>query len=345
MTPTPLRVLLEGPDWAGQWTEITADALTEIGCQVDVIYHNRKSGLAKPAAKINRLIPATRRLFCWEDIQRKQVHEALESKPYDLLFSIQGKITSDDICAIKQRYPKIKIIYWHGDVMLPAAEAKFAELKPASQSGALDRFLVSYRDICDQLQEQGNKGMRYFPFGVSLRYHEPPQLTPEEKTHFKYPVSFVGTAYPERMELIQFLNEHLDTPVQVWGRSWGGTGIRSNGRLSMHESLKIAAVSKISLNIHHKMSHNGFNMKFYEIPAAGGFELCDWQHELSRNPLGSLVPSFRNREELLEQIQHYLADDNDRQNIARQQQLVARSECLYTQQLKDLFNEADVFKG
>lgn len=340
MTAFSLRVLLEGPDWAGQWTEITADALAELGCQVDIVYHNRKRGLLWPVALLNRLLPATRRWLCWEDLKRREVHAALATKPYDLLFSIQGKITASDIRAIRQRHPQLRVIYWHGDVYLPAAQAKLAELKPASLSGDLDRILVSYRDIQGRLQAQGYQGVEFFPFGVSLRYHAPPTLTAAEQARYSCQVAFVGTAYPERVLLLRYLNQHLAEPVQVWGRSWGGTGIQSRGRLSMSESLKVAAAAKISLNIHHHLSENGFNMKFYEIPAAGGFEICDWQEELTRHPLGEVIPAFRSREELLDHIQQYLADDGQRQQLAQRQQKIASSACLYTRQLSVLLQEA-----
>lgn len=309
-----MKVFIDGPQWAGMWTEISADEFGKLGYDTQIFYNNKKRAKARFFSKLNKFLPATKSVLDWEKFQQQDLLAEFKKDEFDLYFSIQGKIDSDFLKSLKSHNPEIKTVYWLGDVLVDAAKRRFEGLKEASLAGALDALLVSYRGTYEGLIAQGFKNVHYFPFGYSSTFHRVGEISPEERQKYTCAVSFVGTHYPERAEIIRYLNKHLNEPVQVWGRGWQGSGIKSNGRLSLQDSLKVYACSKISLNIHHHLTDNGFNMKFYEIPAAGGFQICDWQEELEKTPL-ALTPSFDSKEKLLILLKEYLAKESERNRL------------------------------
>jgi spore maturation protein CgeB len=57
-------------------------------------------------------------------------------------------------------------------------------------------------------------------------------------------------------------------------------------------------------------------MKFFEIPAAGGFQVCDWQAVMEETALGMQTASCRSPADFAEKISRFLACPQDRQCIA-----------------------------
>lgn len=336
-----MHVFVEGPKWAGMWTEIVVDVLHQLGCTSKVFYHNSKSGFVLMQAALNRLVPSTRRFLQWENAQQERMFQSVCQSGCEMLFSIQGKIDSRLVTRLKECNPDLKIVYWLGDVMVEPTRRRLDSLRTACQEGQVDALLVSYRGTYDFACAKGYKNVEFFPFGMSPTYHVPKAISAADRAAYTSKVSFVGSGYPERADIIRFLNTHLDEPVRVWGRGWGKLGIASEGALDLADSIKVYASSQISLNIHHNLTDNGFNMKFYEIPAAGGFEIGDYQDQLVHDPLGKAVPSFKNPVELLDLINFYLENDAERKDVARQQHELASSQCLYLEQFKRLFKRLE----
>ena len=167
-------------------------------------------------------------------------------------------------------------------------------------------------------------------------------MTARDRHRLAADVAFVGSCYPERCELIRYLNARLDKPVRVWGRGWRRCrGIRSHGPLSLADCVKVYANAAVTLNLHHRDTDNGCNMKFYEIPAAGGFQICDWQPALQDTALGRLTTACHSPEAFLEQIRHALQHPQERSALAARAhaEVLANEtyETRFTNLLKQLF--------
>lgn len=306
-----MKIFIEGPDWMGRWTEISADALEHLGHHCAVHYHNRKTFRAKLNSRINTVMSklgAGAPCPAWSELSNKNLLQAMSGERRDVVLSIQGRIDADTVAVIRKNNPGVKIVYWLGDILQAAGERRVLEVYDW-----VDLVAVSYRGVYQRLADRGLRNIYYLPFGISQRFHTPEPISPDDRRRFSADVSFVGTYYPERCELIQYLNEHLGFRVRVWGRGWRHCkGIWGRGRLDVAETLKVYACSKVSLNIHHHCTEDGFNMKFYEIPAAGGFEICDWQPELGRLAAAAEMASYQKPDELLEKIRYFLAHDDER---------------------------------
>jgi hypothetical protein len=329
-----VKIFIEGPCWTGQWTEIVADALQQAGHTVAINHHNRKNLHDRLVLAGNILRPGTSRKTAWIKRHRRQLLEAMSHEPWDILLSIQGTVDRQTLQQCRQHSPDLKVFFWWGDILTKQARTRINQAAEFSE-----RLLVSSRGTFDQLSPRYPNQLRYLPFGVSRRFHTVNNISAQDRQRFSSEVAFVGTCYPERCELIRHLNTQLDVPVSVWGRGWRHCkGIRSRGALSLADSLKVHACAKVSLNLHHADTNNGFNMKFYEIPAAGGFQICDWQPLLNETALGRQTVACRSVPEFAEKTRYYLAHEPDRkQIIATTSQTVFTTED-YSSRLAGIFN-------
>jgi spore maturation protein CgeB len=307
-----LNILIEGPYWSGRWTEIIAESLRQLGHRVDYLYHNRKRFPDRLALAGRSLLHGADRDAAWRrrHLQRLVVHR--EAARADLLLSIQGKVDSDAVAKLRRQTPGLKVVFWWGDIL---TDKGLDSLRRAA--GFSDRLLVSYAGSYEKLRPEFSEQLRYFPFGVNPAWHRVGNLSPREHHRFAADIAFVGTCYPERCELIRALNHALDRPVRVWGRGWRHCrGVRGHGALSLPDSLKVHACSRISLNLHHRRTDNGCNMKFFEIPAAGGFQICDRQPVMATTALGQQTVSCGSTDEFIDHIRYYLAHAAERDRIA-----------------------------
>ena len=318
------------------WTEIIANALQSLGHQVAFHYHNRKQA-GDRLALAGRTLLGEERQAAWARRHRRQLLAAMQSGQWDLLLSIQGKLDAATVHRLRTQSPGLRVIFWWGDILTDKGRDNIEQAAAFS-----DRILVSYRGSYERLRPVYGDRLVYFPFGVSPAYHAVPEISAHERRRFTTDLAFVGTCYPERCALIRYLNTRLDTPVRVWGRGWRHCpGINSHGTLSLQDSLKVYACARISLNLHHRDTDNGFNMKFYEIPAAHGFQLCDWQPALEATSLGRQTIACRDLPEFAQAIEHYLAHDHERRQLAATANRTVFTTASYPLQLADLLRSLD----
>jgi len=331
-----VRIFIEGPRWSGRWTEIIADALQSLGHRVVFHYHNRKL-FADRLALAGRTLLGEERRSAWARRHRQQLLASMQPGEWDVLLSIQGKLDAATVHQLRERSPGLRIIYWWGDILTDKGSTSIQQAAAFS-----DRILVSYRGTYEQLHPIYGDRLVYFPFGVSPAYHARPELTARERRRFKVEVACVGTCYPERCELVHYLNAKLDKPVRVWGRGWRHCrGIHGHGALSLQDSLKVHACAGISLNLHHRDTDNGCNMKFYEIPAAHGFQICDWQPLLETSALGQYTIACRSLPEFAQAIDYYLAHEQERRQLAAAANRAVFATASYPQQLAQLLHNLD----
>ena len=316
-----MKIFIEGPGWTGMWTEIIADCLQQAGHRTGISYHNRKTLRDRISLAGKSWLPGCNRKAAWICRHRKQLVAAITHEQWDILLSIQGPLDHHTVAQCRKHSPGLKVFYWWGDILTEQAQSRISAAAEFSE-----RILISGKGNYDWLYSRYRDQLLYFPFGAAPRFHAVRDISASERNKFSADVSFVGTRYPERCELIRHLNTQLDTPVKVWGRGWRNCkGVHSNGPLSLADSQKVHACSKISLNLHHANTNNGFNMKFYEIPAAGGFQICDWQPLLDETPLGKQTVACRSFSEFVEKINDYLAHEQQRRQLIK-----AASESVFT---------------
>lgn len=138
----------------------------------------------------------------------------------------------------------------------------------------------------------------------------------------QYDVTFVGNARAKLGGSRQIVEDmgQPDFDFKVWGagyrsldeRYWAGHYV-DNAQLSV-----LYGASRISLNDHNPaMAAEGFiNPRVFDILAAGGFCISDPNPSLSQ-AFGDTVQQYRAPSHLRELVDHYLANPQEREELAR----------------------------
>lgn len=163
----------------------------------------------------------------------------------------------------------------------------------------------------------------FAPNGYDPAVFRPMEILPADIERFGGDVGFIGTYESERAEWMHMLAEN-GVSVRIWGNGW------KRNRLS-HPNLKIegrplygsdfakACISfKINLGFLRKMNRDQQTTRSVEIPACGAFMLAERTAEhLGLFNEGEEAAFFESKDELLEKVRFYLANDRKREDIAR----------------------------
>src|SRR3989344_9672323 len=133
-------------------------------------------------------------------------------------------------------------------------------------------------------QMLGAKNAQMLPISaIDPDVHKKYKLTETEKKNLGSDVSFVGRFNPSLFyqNRIDYLENLTDFNLKIWTDD--KDLILSHPRLKKffagsangEKMLKIFSASKINLNIHANFMLYGGNLRTFEIPSAGGFELVD----------------------------------------------------------------------
>ena len=98
-----MNILVEGPRWMGQWSEIVVDSFMNLGHPALLHYHNDKT----MAFRLDRLIRG-RDLAAFSN---ERLLAAARGRRIDLLFSIQDKIDAATVRALRDANPGLKVVY------------------------------------------------------------------------------------------------------------------------------------------------------------------------------------------------------------------------------------------
>jgi len=232
-------------------------------------------------------------------------------------------------------YPECKVIQWQGDVF----RTKYDEnLKEASK--IIDLYCISYYgDYLEYKALYPDTKAFYFPFAYSEVFNREPAIIERDIRKYRCDLIFIGTYYPERGDILNYIAEQLpDLNIKIIGKAWQKCPhrrlkpfIQKTRSISLKETLKAYKCATLSLNIHHRDTKDGFNMRFYEICGVGGIQITEWQPALQLTRLADSVITFRTHEELIEKIKAALNDPEQCAHLSK----IARDNC----RLYESYNE------
>ncbi|MFP4031375.1 MAG: glycosyltransferase [Desulfococcaceae bacterium] len=158
--------------------------------------------------------------------------------------------------------------------------------------------------------------------------------SPRPAAECRYPVSFVGTANPDRKSRIAALKK-AGIPVACFGHGWPA------GPVPFESISGIIRDSAISLNFSTARGGRQLKARTFEVPGAGGFLLTEDAPGLERwyRP-GEEVAVFRNSLELAGRIRHFLDRPAERDAVARAGHQRTRREHTYEHRLEEVLRFA-----
>jgi len=185
-----------------------------------------------------------------------------------------------------------------------------------------DHVYVSSPAWVAPFQRLGCNQVSYLPFAADTELY--PASISSSSTSPRHDLVFVGTWRPERERILAQLNSY---DLKIWGSNYWKHRTQANSPLRARwggrevtgaEFVQVVTRAKIALNIMDRVTWPGPNMRTFELPACGAFQLCersdavlDLFHE------GQTIECFTEIEEAKSKIEFYLRHEDRRTSIAR----------------------------
>jgi spore maturation protein CgeB len=184
-----------------------------------------------------------------------------------------------------------------------------------------DCYFTFLRDIILKLRAAGSPRAEYLPFAYDPEIHRAVNPSEDEQSRWGHDVVFVGAWDRDREAWLEPL---ADFDLGIWGSHWTKLDARSPlMRCVRGEGIfglgmaRILSASKIVLNNLRSQGINSHNMRTFEVPACGAFELTQRSAgQVEFFAEGREIECYANIVELREKVAAYLADEHARRRIA-----------------------------
>lgn len=262
------------------------------------------------------------------------------------LFKPQLLILSGNTNSVlPQTLLEIKKIYKSKLVLLSGvAPVVFATKSERQMAPFFDRIFTNDMYHALDWQMLGAKHARALPISaIDPQIHKIYPLTDNEKKTLGSDVSFVGRFTP--LELYRNRVDYLESlsgfNLKIW--TYDKDVILSYpklkrffaGQASGEKMFKIFSASKININIQANFMLHGGNLRTFEIPGCGGFELVDrvdqnWFLE------GKEIITLKSPDDLIKKIKYYLTHSSQRLRIAKNGYIRTHKEHTYQHRFEQL---------
>ncbi len=254
-----------------------------------------------------------------------------------------GSYYPETIAEIKRRFNVITINWLIDFPGEPGALEAAIEAVPS-----YDYFFAQSTDALEVHAEHGNKGGMWLNAACDPEIHKPQELTEEEKKKYGSDVCFVGSMYPERVELFEALT---DFDLGIWGPGWERLDVHSplkkhirGGTVTPDIWVKIYNASKIVINY---MGHYGEEIqenkvyqaspRVFETLACGSFQIVDAKKDVvALFKPGEHLVCFKGIDEVKELVEYYLNHPQKRKEIAKKGHSEVLRNHTYTHRIKEL---------
>ncbi|MCP4004864.1 MAG: glycosyltransferase [bacterium] len=167
-----------------------------------------------------------------------------------------------------------------------------------------------------ELRRRGFVHCHYLPFATNPHVHYP-----REPAGFDFDVSFVGHATETRAQLLIEIAA-AGFEVDVFGdEAWAGL---KHPRLHFHGAAnnrhgcpRVYSGSRVNLNVTNAQLHTSLPVRVFDVLACEGFLLTDARGDTERLFRdGEHLAIYNGRADLLEKLEHYLGNPEERRRIA-----------------------------
>ena len=210
--------------------------------------------------------------------------------------------------------------------------------------------------ICDQITPKTT----HLPLAAEEEFHYRRIL--ENEGDFLYDLSFVGTAWPNRVASLKKILPKLPSGLRVqlclpWNRHLPEPNIKGidaipSLRMGIHDLCNLWNRSRIVLTLGREFAINPTNdptargisppPRLYETAMAGGFQIAIG---LDKDEISSAyyesIPVAENEQRAAELIMYFLSNHEERIKLARQSQEVTLSEHTYDQRIRQIIREVE----
>lgn len=347
-----MKVLLIGPRWVGGWLEGVERGVHAFGHDVIVFPYDTPSApnSARIMGKVRYHVPKIlHNIFmplaqnigsAWERRMNQRLISVSNFFKPDIVLILKGEgIQESTIEALRAPHRRI-ISWWLDDPILyfQSSPQVLAQVK------LVDALFIFDRGHFSELKSLGVSHLIYLPCAVDPLVYHPKRVNWLDRKRFKCEIGLVANYYPGRGALLRYL-QGLD--ISIWGMDWKKplalgdfpSAILRGKSLSGAEAATVYNVAQICPNVHHFQSRlGGLNMRTFEIPAAGGFELVDNIPGLENLfEIGSEIVAYNSPEHCRELADYYLAHPKERDMIVERGRKRVIRDHTYSQRLEVIF--------
>ncbi len=239
----------------------------------------------------------------------------------DLLLVFRGDFLMPKTVQIV-REMGVKIVIFNPDNPFTGHPSARPEHRRAAREA--DAYLIWSEALASRLRENGVKAAHFFPFGWDPILHpHQPEVSPLHE------VVFIGNWDRDRAVFLEKIAAVF--PLKIWGdarwqrRTRPGSALRNcwqGGPLTGEAMTQVMSQSAVVLNLFRRQHRaGGIVMRTFEVPGAGGFLLSESNDDVQRLfPENETGAYFRDADECLLQLRHWLDHPAERRALARRAQ-------------------------
>ncbi len=281
-------------------------AFLEAGCEV--LLYDTKSAV-KQYARMGKLGYRVHQFFpveAWLKKANKDFTETVKAFKPDIVIAFTGaEILPGSFAYIKSVLP-VKIAWYWADP-LPN----------------LSRYIYQGLPLADLVASYSNSALKVFglmgaqsacwlPFAADMEAHYS-KAAPRQ--HYLYDLSFIGSWRPEREASLKIIFEHFPgLKFKISGPYWNRCSflplrkIAGTSPVYGKDFSAIVQQSLLNLNVIDNSNFPAVNMRFFEIIAAGGLELCSAAPEMEDQFMDKKHILYYNNETTLTAAVQYALD-------------------------------------
>jgi spore maturation protein CgeB len=265
------------------------------------------------------------------------VATAADVRPH-LVFILNGEfVMPETVTALRSGGARVFI--FHADNPFPPHYAHRPETVPSALR--CDCYFVWSQSLRSRLQASGVSCVRYLPFGWDPEVFPYVGLSKEPR----HDLVFIGGWDKRREAVLTPLAERFD--LKIWGPDYWGTRTATGSMLRScwqgksvegPEAARILAESRIAINVVRAQNlPDGVIMRTFEVPGCGGFLLSTrTQGAVDLFPAGEAGAYFGSIAECIEQTEHYMTRDMERQAISQTAHEIVVDRHQYVHRARDL---------
>jgi len=278
------------------------------------LFNDTKSTLFKKNTLIERFLWKLKLPYDEINLNKKLLDYDLSN--IDILFTIKGNtIKPSTLKVIKIKYPNIKILSWSQDDMYAWHNRSIYYTLGLKY---YDLVITQKSYNVNELKQLGAKKVLFQNKAYSKYLH---------KKHIcnKYicDIVFIGDYEDDRFNKMLFLANH-GLKINIFGPNWDRKVKMKHDNLIFSKPIigenyaETLSCSKISLCFLKKANRDLQTSRSIEIPACGGFMIAERTNEHKKLfEEDKEAVYFDRQEELLEKIQYYLKNEEERINMAK----------------------------
>lgn len=261
-------------------------------------------------------------------INRNFLAQVRQQRP-DVIFVYRGThLTLSTLKIIRQEFPDCKLIGYNNDDPFSPIQPRYLWRHFMAGIPLYDLILAYRHANLDDFKQAGARKVELMRSWYVPDRSYPVELSDVDRQIYDCDVVFIGHfELDQRLEYLESIVSHgyrlrLFGPTKYWMKPLQQSPLLKNLAPTRmvwgDEYNKALCGAKIALCFLSKLNRDTYTRRCFEIPATNTFMLSEYSEDLATlYEQGVDADFFRSKEEMIEKINHYIAQPKERMKIAK----------------------------